>query len=206
MVVGIVLAGGRAQRMNGADKPMLMLAGKTLMEHVVGRAAPQVDELLINANGDIGRFAGFGRTLVPDSVDNYPGPLAGILAGFEWTKQNRPHAQWLVSFACDCPFLPDNVVDRLIAAANASHVPVSIAASAKRHHPVFAAWRTDLPLSADAVLGKRGLRKVDSLIGSLPNVRVDFDARPLDPFFNINTPADLAFAESLMRDGMPSDA
>ena len=137
--------------MNGADKPMLKLAGKTLMQHVLVRATPQVDELLINANGDIGRFAGFGRTLVPDSVANYPGPLAGILAGFEWTKQNRPHAQWLVSFACDCPFLPDNLVDRLIAAANASHVPVSIAASAKRHHPVFAAWRTDLKVARSVV-------------------------------------------------------
>jgi molybdenum cofactor guanylyltransferase len=206
MVVGIVLAGGRARRMSGADKPMLTLAGKTLMQHVIGRAAPQVDELLINANGDTGRFAGFGRTLVPDSVGDYPGPLAGILAGFEWTKQNRPTAQWLVSFACDCPFLPEDLVDRLVAAAKNSNVPVSIAASGSRHHPVFATWRTDLPLSTDEVLRKRALRKVDGLVECFPNVRVEFDARPIDPFFNINTPADLAFAESLMRDGMPSDA
>ncbi len=192
--------------MNGADKPMLTLAGKTLMHHIVGRAAPQVDDLLINANGDIGRFAGFGRTVVPDTVEDYPGPLAGILAGFDWTRQNRPDAQWLVSFACDCPFLPEDLVPRLIAAANASKVPVSIAASGKRHHPVFAAWRTDLPLSADEVLRKRGLRKADDLVESFPNVRVDFDPRPIDPFFNINTPADLTFAESLFSDGMPSDA
>jgi len=192
--------------MNGADKPMLALAGKTLMQHVVGRAAPQVDELLINANGDTGRFAGFGRTVVPDTIEGYPGPLAGILAGFEWTRQNRSDAQWLVSFACDCPFLPEDLVDRLIAAANTSKVPVSIAASGKRHHPVFSAWRTDLPLSADEVLRKRGLRKADSLVEGFPNVRVDFDARPIDPFFNINTPADLAYAESLIRDGLPSDA
>lgn len=192
--------------MNGADKPMLMLASKTLMEHVVGRAAPQVDELLINTNGDIGRFAGFGRTIVPDTVEDYPGPLAGILAGFEWVKQNRTDAQWLVSFACDCPFLPEDLVGRLIAAAKMSKVPVSIAASGSRHHPVFAAWRTDLPLSADEILRKRGLRKVDSMVESFPNVRVEFDVRPVDPFFNINTPDDLVFAESLMRDGMPSDA
>lgn len=192
--------------MNGADKPMLTLAGKTLMERVVGRAAPQVDELLINANGDIGRFAGFERTIIADSIEGYPGPLAGILAGFDWTKQNRPSAQWLVSLTCDCPFLPENLVERLITAANASKVPVSIAASGKRHHPVFAAWRTDLPLSTDEVLRKRGLRKADSLVESFPNVRVDFDTRTVDPFFNINTPNDLAFAEALMRDGMPADA
>ena len=201
-----MLAGGRAKRMNGADKPMLTLAGKSLMQHVVGCAAPQVDELLINANGDTGRFAAFGRTVVADSIDGYPGPLAGILTGFDWTKQNRPDAQWLVSFACDCPFLPGDLVDRLIAAANAAKVPVSIAASGKRHHPVFTAWRTDLPLSADEILRKRGLRKADSLVENFPNVRVDFDTKPIDPFFNINTPDDLAVAESLMRDGVRFDA
>ena len=201
-----MLAGGRAQRMNGADKPMLTLAGKSLMQHVVGCAAPQVDELLINANGDTGRFAAFGRTVVADSIDGYPGPLAGILTGFDWTKQNRPDAQWLVSFACDCPFLPADLVDRLIAAANASKVPVSIAASGAQHHPVFTAWRTDLPLSADEILRKRGLRKADSLVENFPNVRVDFDTKPIDPFFNINTPDDLAVAESLMRDGVRFDA
>jgi len=192
--------------MNGADKPLLSLAGKTLMQHVLDRAAAQVNELLINANGDIGRFAGFGRTVIADSVEGHPGPLAGILAGFEWTKSHRPNAQWLVSFACDCPFLPEDLVERLIAAANAANVPVSIAASGEHHHPVFAAWHTDLPLSADEVLRKRGFRKAGSLVDSFPNVRVDFDTRPVDPFFNINTPADLAFAESLMGDRVRPDA
>ena len=206
MAVGVVLAGGRAQRMNGADKPMLTLAGKTLMQHVVSRAAPQVDQLLINANGDAGRFAGFGRTIVPDGVGGYPGPIAGILAGFDWTRQNRPDAQWLVSFACDCPFMPEDLVERLIEGARASNVPVSIAASGSRHHPVFAAWRTDLALSADEILVKRGLRKVDRLVESFPNTRIEFDTRAVDPFFNINTPDDLALAESLLRNGLLSDA
>lgn len=192
--------------MNGADKPMLKLAGKTLMQHVLVRATPQVDELLINANGDIARFSGYGYMVVPDSVEDYPGPLAGILAGFEWTNQNRPSAQWLVSFACDCPFFPEDLVNRLIAAANTSNVPVSSAVSGDRHHPVFTAWRTSLALNADAILRRRGLRKVDALIDSLSNTRVDFDARPVDPFFNVNTPDDLARAESLIRDGMTADA
>ena len=92
----------------------MMLAGKPLVQHVIDRVRPQVDDLLINANGDASRFAGFGCDLVPDGMADFPGPLAGILAGLQWTRENRPDADWLVSCACDCPFLPSDLVSRLV--------------------------------------------------------------------------------------------
>ena len=186
--------------MNGADKPMLRLAGKSLIGHVVERAAAQVDELLINANGDVTRFGDLGHEIVPDRQDGFLGPLAGVLACFEWVKENREDAEWLVSFACDCPFMPRDVVSRLIDAAHRSEVPIAIAASGGQHHPVFAAWSMRLPLESEDVLQTRGLRKVDYLIEAFPNTRVEFASTPVDPFFNINTPADLVRAESLISE------
>ena len=196
----MILAGGRARRMNGADKPMLPLAGKPLIRHAVERASSQVDELLINANGDVTRFAGLGHEIIPDRHDGYLGPLAGMLACFEWVKENREDAEWLVSFACDCPFMPRDVVSRLIDAAHRSDVPIAVAASGGQHHPVFAAWSMRLPLETADVLQRRGLRKVDHLIEAFPNTRVEFASMPVDPFFNINTPADLVRAESLISE------
>ena len=192
--------------MKGADKAMMMLAGKPLVQHVVDRLRPQVDDLLINANGDGSRFSAFGCALVADGMADFPGPLAGILTGLRWTKGKRPDAHWLVSCACDCPFLPSDLVSRLMQGAKHADVPIAVAASAWRHHPVVAAWRTDLPLDADEVLRTRGIRKVDHLIDSFPNVRVEFSAEPLDPFFNINTPEDLSRAEALIAEGVQSDA
>lgn len=186
--------------MNGADKPMVPLAGKPLIAHVVDRAAPQVDELLINANGDTARFADFGCRIIPDARAGFLGPLAGILGCFEWVRENRKDAEWLVSFACDCPFMPRDLVNRLIDAANKAGVPIAVAASDRQHHPVFAAWSMRLPLDSEDVLQTRNLRKVDHLIDSFPNARVEFLARPTDPFFNVNTPEDLLQAEQLIGD------
>ena len=148
----------------------------------IERAAPQVDELLINANGDISRFGRFGLKVVSDPAGDFPGPLAGILSATEWTRQNRPEAGWLVSFACDCPFLPRDLVRRLVAAAQNSAVQVAVASSGSRRHPVFAAWSTDLPLETEDILHSRGLRKVDDLIDAFPNTDVEFAMTPIDPF------------------------
>ena len=192
--------------MKGADKPMTMLAGKPLIQHVIQRLRPQVDELLINANSDPSRFAGFGCEVVADGMADFPGPLAGILAGLQWTKNERPDAGWLISCACDCPFLPFDLVDRLVRSAEGADVPIAVAGSGGRHHPVIAAWRTDLPLDADEVLRTRGIHKVDHLIDSFANVRVQFSTEVFDPFFNINTPEDLSRAEKLIAEGVQTDA
>ena len=192
--------------MNGADKAMMMLAGKPLIQHVIDRVRPQVSELLINANSDPSRFAGFGCEVVGDGMADFPGPLAGVLTGLQWTKTERPDAGWLISCACDCPFLPFDLVTRLVRSAEHADVPIAVAVSGSRHHPVIAAWSTDLRLDADEVLRTHGMRKVDHLIESFANVRVQFSTEPFDPFFNINTPEDLSRAEALIAEGVQTDA
>ena len=186
--------------MNGADKSMLPLGGKPLLQHVIARAAPQVDELLLSANGDPARFTAFGRTVIADHEAGYFGPIAGILSGFKWAKQNRAGAKWLISFACDCPFLPRDLVVRLLDGAEQADVPVAVAGSGRRHHPVFTAWSMSLPLSWAEILHVRALRAADHLIEMFPNTRVEFPDIPIDPFFNINTPDDLARAEVLVAE------
>ena len=186
--------------MNGAEKPLLLLAGKPLIAHVIARIAPQVDALVLNANGEPAGFEAFGYAVIPDREAGHPGPIAGVLAGFEWMKQNISDPEWLVSAPCDCPFLPRDLVQRLIGAATGRGVPVAIASSGTRHHPVVAVWNAHLRLSAEDVLHRRGLRKMDDLVESFANTRVEFAANPNDPFFNINTPADLAHAEALMTE------
>ena len=112
-MIGVVLAGGLARRMGGGDKPLRQVAGQAILDHVVARIAPQCDALILNANGDPSRFAGYGLPVVPDTLEDYPGPLAGVLAALDWTAENRPDANHVVSVAGDCPFLPRDLVSRL---------------------------------------------------------------------------------------------
>ena len=194
--------------MGGADKAFLTLGGETLLVRTIARARAQVGDLVVNANGDLARYAEFGLPVVADAIPGYLGPIAGILAGFEWMRANRPDAQWLASFACDCPFFPVDVAGRLIEAAEREAVPVAVAASAGRHHPVFAVWRADLPVSAEGVLLQRGLRKMDDFVALFPSTRVEFAVEAVDPFFNINAPEDLARAEAMLAKASyaPADA
>jgi molybdopterin-guanine dinucleotide biosynthesis protein A len=185
--------------MGGADKAFLKLGGQTLIERAIARARPQVSELFINASGDPARFAPLGCDVIADRIGGFLGPLAGILSGFEWMRENRPDARWLASFACDCPFFPTDMVARLIAEAEKQGVQIAIAASGERHHPVFAVWSANLPVTSESVLRGQSLRKMDDFVAGFPNARVVFPSDPIDPFFNINTPDDLVHAETLMR-------
>ena len=193
-----MLAGGQARRMGGADKAFLKLGGETLIERAIARARPQVDELIINANGDLKRFDALGCEAIPDRIGGFLGPLAGILSGFEWMQANRPDVRWLASFACDCPFFPTDMVQRLIAEAQSRDVPIAIAASVERHHPVFAVWSAKLPVTSESVLRGQGLRKMDDFVARFPSTSVVFPSAPVDPFLNINTQDDLARAEEIL--------
>jgi len=196
--VGLILAGGQARRMGGADKAFLKLGGETLIERAIARARPQTGELIINANGDLARFAPLGCEMIPDRIGGFLGPLAGILSGFEWMRANRPNTRWLASFACDCPFFPTDMVERLTEQAQSRGVTIAIAASGERHHPVFAVWSASLPVTSESVLRGQGLRKMDDFVAGFPNARVVFPSASVDPFFNINTPDDLARAEKIL--------
>jgi molybdopterin-guanine dinucleotide biosynthesis protein A len=196
-VPGVVLAGGLARRMGGGDKPLREIGGRTILARVVARLAPQCECLLLSANGDPLRFASFGLPVVADGVKNYPGPLAGILAGLDWAVAHRPSAQWIVSAPGDCPFLPQDLVVRLRQAVSAQGAELAVAASQGRSHPVIGLWSVALREALRDALVVEGIRKVGEWAGRYSVATVAWPAEPLDPFFNANTVEDLAEAERL---------
>ena len=196
-IAGVVLAGGLARRMGG-EKAMLPLHGKPLLAHVVERAKTQVGVLAINAN-EAGDIRGFGCEIVPDILEGYLGPLAGVMAGLAWASREHD-AKWLVTFACDTPFFPVDVAPRLVAQAETRDVQIAVASDGVRHYPTFAAWHVDLLEPIEDALTKQAIHKMDDFISLHPNVRVPFDPAN-DPFFNINTPDDLKIAEAKTAHG-----
>src|ERR1700761_5754635 len=132
----VVLAGGLARRMGGGDKPMRMIGGRTILDRVIARLKPQCGDLILNANGNPARFAAFGVPVVSDTVADFPGPLAGILAGLDWIAANRPNAQWMLSAPGDCPFLPRDLAARLTQARADDNAELVVAASGDQSHPV----------------------------------------------------------------------
>jgi len=195
-IAGVILAGGQARRMGGGDKALLEIAGRPLLAHVVERLAPQVVELALNANGDPNRFAAFDLTIVPDTVDGFAGPLAGVLAGMRWAAK-RGHAH-VVSAAADTPFFPTDLVERLWDAKRDQ--PISMAATddperGLSEHPTFALWPVDLADDLERALTTSTMRKVVVWTSRHGCARAVF---PGDyPFFNVNTPDDLAAAERI---------
>jgi molybdopterin-guanine dinucleotide biosynthesis protein A len=196
-VPGVVLAGGLARRMGGGDKPLLEVGGRTILARVIARLEPQCEGLVINANSDPLRFASFGLPVIPDRVEHYPGPLAGILAGLDWAAAQRPKAQWIVSAPGDCPFLPRDLVARLQLAMSAEGAELAVAASQGRSHPVIGLWKVALRDALRDAVVVEGLRKVSEWTGRYRVAPVAWAADPFDPFFNANTIDDLAEAERL---------
>ncbi|WP_246801686.1 molybdenum cofactor guanylyltransferase MobA [Bradyrhizobium genosp. L] len=185
--------------MGGGDKPMRVIAGKTILERVIARLAPQCSGLILNANGDPARFAAFGLPVIADDVADYPGPLAGILAALDWTAANRPDAEWLLSAPGDCPFLPRDLVARLEAERAARNAELAVAASGGQTHPVVGLWRVRLREELRQALVVEGLRKIDRWTSRYPLATVEWPVAPLDPFFNANTVEDIAEAERLSQ-------
>lgn len=196
-IPGVVLAGGLARRMGGGDKPMRMIAGKTILDRAIVRLAPQCSELIINANGDPERFAGFGLPVIADDIADYPGPLAGILAALDWAAANRPDARWILSAPGDCPFLPRDLVSRLEAARAAQDAELAVAASGSQTHPVVGLWSIRLRHELRQALVVEGVRKIDRWTARYRLVTVTWPTEPLDPFFNANTVEDIAEADRL---------
>ena len=193
----VVLAGGLGRRMGGGDKPMREIGGRTILDHVIERLEPQCDGLLLNANGDPARFARFGLPVIADTIEGYPGPLAGILAALEWTAANRPGIEWVASAAGDCPFLPRDLVARLQQARLAEDADLAVAASAGQAHPVIGLWKVALRDELRHALVEEDLRKIDRWTARYRLATVTWPAEPVDPFFNANTVDDLAEAERL---------
>ncbi|HKH01589.1 MAG TPA: molybdenum cofactor guanylyltransferase MobA, partial [Bradyrhizobium sp.] len=157
----VLLAGGLARRMGGGDKPMRQIGGRTILERVIARLGPQCDGLVLNANGDPARFAKFGLPVIADTIENFPGPLAGILAGLDWAAANRPDAAWILSAAADCPFLPRDLVARLHRARMENDAQLAVAASGGQSHPVIGLWSVALRDQLRHALVVEDIRKID---------------------------------------------
>lgn len=195
--IGVVLAGGLARRMGGGDKARIRVGGTTILERVVERLRPQCVDLIINANSDTARFADIGLPVVADSVPDYAGPLAGILAGLDWTADHAAQIEWIVSAPGDCPFLPRDLVIRLHQARVGAGALLACASSAKQPHPVVAIWPVALREDLRRALTREGIRQVSEWSARYPLGMAAWAATPVDPFFNINTPEQAAEAERL---------
>jgi molybdopterin-guanine dinucleotide biosynthesis protein A len=193
MIAGVVLAGGRSSRMGGRDKAFVPLVGMPLIGHVTARLRPQVAELAISAGADPSRFAALGPSVLADPVAGLPGPLAGLLAGLRWA-QARGFTH-IATAAVDTPFLPLDLVAHL--ASGARPDGVAVARSAGRVHPVFALVPVGLADDLEGFLASGGSRRAGDWLARHDPAVVDFAfVEGIDPFFNINTPEDLALAEA----------
>lgn len=190
---GVILAGGRATRMGGGDKGLLRLGDTRLIDRVIARLTPQCGPMALNANGDPARFSDLGLPVLPDSVAQFPGPLAGVLAGLDWAAEIGHDA--IVTAAADTPFFPADLTDRLLAAAGPSGLALAATqAEGKTYRqPTFGLWPVALREDLRAALND-GLRKIVLWTDSHHAGQAVFEAGAIDPFFNVNTPDDLAEA------------
>lgn len=178
---------------------MRELGGRTMLEQVVARLKPQCDGLVLNANGDPARFSCFGLPVIADAIEGHLGPLAGVLSALDWTAANRPGAEWVVSAAADCPFLPRDLVRRFHERRAIEQAQLAVATSLGRQHPVIGLWPVALRHELRRALVAEDIRKVDSWTARYRVVAVLWSAEPVDPFFNVNTVEDLAEAERLAK-------
>jgi len=187
------LAGGQARRMGGRDKPFISVGGRTILDHQIAATARH-QVRMINANGDLSRFAGYGLPVIADTLAGWPGPLAGILACLDWLADTHPDCPLLLSCATDAPFIPSDLAERLLAERTARSAELAQARSAGRRHPVFGLWPVTIRDPLRAALDE-GVRKIDDFTAHYSLAVADFDGDP-DPFMNVNRPEDLVLAEA----------
>lgn len=197
----VILAGGQSRRMEGKAKPLLPLQNRPLIQHVIDRMAPQAGAIAINA--PLGSLPDFGLTMLPDTIPDQPGPLAGILAAMLWVKDRTPQngaldgSSFVITVPADAPFLPGDLIPRLILTHDeAPDYPV-IAASGMRRHPVCGLWPIALAETLHMEITKGTRRVLDWTTQTCARI-ADFPETVPDSFFNINTPADLTMAEHLL--------
>lgn len=198
-ILGVILAGGLSRRMGGGDKALLPLGGGSMLLRVVARLLPQVDAMILNANGPAERFAGLGLPVVPDGIADHPGPLAGILAGMDWAAREGGDVTHILSLSADTPFLPLDLAARL--AAGLPDDGIAVARSASGLQPVFGLWPVALRQDLRVFLANGQGAAVRDFVARHRHATVDFPVQPggVDPFFNVNTPDDLEQARTLLR-------
>jgi molybdopterin-guanine dinucleotide biosynthesis protein A len=196
-VLGVLLAGGLARRMGGGDKPLRAVGGRPILQRVIDTMAPQCAGLILNANGDPARFGALGWPVVPDDVPGFAGPLAGILAALDHAARDWPQVTHVVSVAADSPFLPADLVARLEEGRQAAGADLACAASDGQSHPVIGLWPVVLRAELRHALVVEDIRKIDRFTARYRLATVEWSTEPVDPFFNANTPEDIALADDL---------
>lgn len=184
-VSGIVLAGGQGRRMGGVDKGLQLLHGQPMVAHAIARLAPQVGEIVVNANQNLDAYRAFGHRVVPDAIGGFAGPLAGLHAGLGAATR-----AFAVTAPCDSPFLPEDLVARLMGALEQNDL--AVAKTGDQPHPVFSLVRVAVRGHLEAFLAAGG-RKIDAWYATLKVVEVPFDDEA-DAFRNINTVDELKHA------------
>jgi molybdenum cofactor guanylyltransferase len=197
MILGLILAGGLARRMGGGDKGFRVVGNLPILTRVLTRIGPQVNRLVINANGDPERFADFELPVIADDLADYPGPLAGILAGMDYAAEMTT-AGHILSVAADCPFLPADLAQRLKAVTQLRQARIAVAHSGGYAQPTIALWDITLRHDLRKALTEEGLRKIDAFTARYAMASAEWLTEPFDPFFNANTPDDLAEAERIL--------
>ena len=195
---GILLAGGLSRRMGGGDKALQTAGGISLLAHAIAALRPQCKGLVLSANGDPERFAGFDLPVVADDVPGFMGPLAGILAGLDWIAAHRPDVALAISVPADTPFLPGDLAARLISARAENNAVVACARSGGRTHPAVALWPVAIRNDLRHALVVEDIRKVEAFSQDYSRAVVDWPIEVYDPFFNANDPTNLAAAETIL--------
>lgn len=193
---GVVLCGGRSSRF-GNDKALALLNGEPLTAHVLRRLQPQVSCLFLSAQSETPGLQDLGVELIADAVQRHRGPLAGLYSALQHVS-DQDLAEWLLLSPCDAPFLPPDLAGRLLQGAAEQGQPVSAARYGGIVQPTFSLWhRSVLPELREAVqdAGRGGLM---TMLDRLPHATVDWPEAPVPPFFNVNTPDDLAQAGRLL--------
>jgi len=201
-VAGVILAGGQSSRMGGGDKSLMDLGGQTILARVIARLAPQVEGMALNANGDSARFAEYGLPVVSDSIEGFAGPLAGVLAGMDWAHGQG--AEYIVTAAADTPFFPEHLLVGLQMARESENSPLAMAMTPDpvrkfARHPTFGLWSVDLREDLRGAL-EGGVRKVIQWTEPHGCAKMVFSFDGGDPFFNVNTPDDMAKAQNMLKE------
>ena len=196
-MIGVVLAGGSASRLGGGDKGLRRVGGVPILDRVVAVLRTQCDALVVNANDELARFERLGLPVTADSIAGRPGPLAGVLAGLDWAAAHHPDARVVLTAPTDTPFLPADLVARLVAAWDGASVVCARSGGAA--HPVVALWSVALRADLRAAILGEGLRKVRVFQARHATAYADWPKQPHDPFFNVNTLEDLAVADDIAR-------
>jgi molybdenum cofactor guanylyltransferase len=196
--IGAILAGGLARRLGGGDKSLHIVGDRSVLTRLIERLTPQVTRVILNANDDPGRFGSLGLPVVADSLPDHPGPLAGVLAALDWTARSAPGIEWVVTVPGDAPFIPHNLVIRLHTERHGVGAIIACAASGGRTHPVIALWPASVRDELRSAVAEHGIRRIDRFTQRYACAVVDWSTLPVDPFFNVNSPDDLAEANRLV--------